>query len=213
MNVYIPLCHNPHHSRQRPKPKKRERVCLTKILFSPLLSCFLSSPEGERPAKQRSLPAFVMVSQLSWHLMLKRVAVTTWQIHWPLPQQFKTCEPETRESQKAWWGICEVRRFNWKGGLVQVTTGSCHCCAASFLRADNGALPSQYTWGEVVGHQVVGCQGSSTGLVINETGRRATGSSAARATLVVTTNTPDTVWQWTLRTFIKSQSHNSAIVR
>lgn len=65
-------------------------------------------------AKQSSLPASVMVGQLSWHLMLLRVAVTTWQIHWPLPLRFKTCEPETREGQKAWWGICGVRSFIWK---------------------------------------------------------------------------------------------------
>lgn len=65
-----------------------------------------------------------------------------------------------------------------------MTTGSCQCCVAFFLRADNGAEPCQYTPGEEVGHQVVGCQDPGTWPVINETGRRTTSSSAARATLV-----------------------------
>lgn len=74
------------------------------------------------------------------------------------------------------------------GGLVQISTGSCHCCIV-FLCADSGAVPSQYTRREDVGHQVAGCQGSSSGLVINEEGRLTAGSSAARATLVATTKT------------------------
>lgn len=74
-----------------------------------------------------------------------------------------------------------------------MTTGSCHYCFASSCEQIMAQSIST-TRGEVVGHQVVGCQGSSTGLVINETGRRTTGSSVARATPVVTTETSHIVW-------------------
>ena len=107
------ISHNniPHPSRARPKPRNCERVCLTKDGSPPSALLPLLS-RRKWLAKQRFLPATVMVGQLSWHLMLLRVAMTTWQIHWPLPRCFKTCEPETSENHRAWWGIREVKSFN-----------------------------------------------------------------------------------------------------
>lgn len=101
---------------------------------------------------------------------------------------------DERKPKKLGGGYVKWRVSIEKGGWFKWPLAAVICVLPCSCELNNGAETSQYTWGEVVGHQVVGCQGSSTGLVINETGRCTTGSSAARATLVVTTNTPNTAW-------------------
>lgn len=183
------------HSRHRPKPKKRDRVCLTKRLFSSLLSRFLCSPEGSRAGEATLyLPPLLLANSLDiW---------CDWELPWRASKSIGLCpgcsklvNPRGHKAKQHGGGYVKWEvSIEKAGGLVQMTAGRCHYCFAFFLWADDNAEHSHYTWGEVVGHQVEGCQGSSTRIVINETGRCTTGSSAARATLALTTQTPDTVW-------------------
>lgn len=81
------------------------------------------------------------------------------------PNSWQLVNPRQEKAKKSLVGVSEEIQSN--GGWVQFTTGSCHRCVALFLWADNGGGSSQYTWGLVVGHQAVGCQGPNTKLVTN----------------------------------------------